>query len=231
MRRAVLAPALEVVAEGADDLLPGLLLGVGGEVAVQAGVVHLLRLGDGFDEGNQFLAQRLEERGHVGSACARLVLFEKCVIGRVFITERLGLLAAEGNETLQVRGEGVEIVVGAGGFPRLFRLAGRLREPSDQSGGDLSRSLVVAPRDAHEGGRVVPRGAVFGRRGQVVQERAHRVAGERLVGEALERRELAAARGGSALGHERLLVPRQDGGGGLKVGRFGEVGFELVERF
>ena len=147
----------------------------------------------------------------------------------VLVAQRLGLLAHQRDDVLEVRGE----VGKAGGLARL--LPGLLPQrggPCDarhQLGGDLGGALVVTRRDPHQAGVVAVVRRLGELSGGLLEQQAKSFFREGLVREARQRGELRGARLDRPRRHVGLLIPSEHRGGSVEIGNDSEAILELGE--
>ena len=205
------ASALEVEAEGLGDFVVEGLLGFDGSGAVE---VVERDGGGGLDGGGgdfgEFTADGVEEGGDFGGFGAAFVFGEEGVVGLVFVAPVVGFFAGDGEELVEMRGEGGEVVVFASLAPGGFGEGGGFGVAFDEFGGEFGGAFVLVSEFALVGS---------GEGGESVAEP---VRCAEFVNAALEVGELPGAEVNRSRGGEGFLVPIEGGGGGGEEGDFAE---------
>ena len=231
VRGLVLAPAVEVVAERADDLFAERALLVLREIAGQAAVVQLRARANRLDQRHEAGAQFGEERAHLRHGHAVLgVIDERVVRVRVARIEA-GELATQLHGLLEIGSHRGEVVGGPGTLPHVVGGGRVLAQTLDELVRHANRSLVVAPRHANQRRGVRVGTLRFGPRRQRIEQSADRGIGHPFVHDAAQERDLATACNGSAGRHVGHLVPTQHGFRAVQVVDRLQALLEIGERY
>ena len=143
VHRVVEPPRLVVHPPAGEHLERERALPIDREVAADGRVVD--RLPETRDERHEDLLQPREDRRHVGSRHARLVVVEQDVVGVLERCETVGVPLCELEPALEVRAEELEVRRGARLEPVDVPLRAGSRELGAQLARDTSLLLVVAP--------------------------------------------------------------------------------------
>jgi len=188
--------------------------------------------GDGeglFGDGDQAGLKFFEEGGDLPGFPARLVTFEQGVIGMVGISPKLGHAAGEGEEFLQVGGEGVEV----GFFPGLDpcgpgEAAGALVF-LHKVGGDPGGAVVIVPPAGEAGALRAVRGWLGGLAGG--EPIPDFWSGGEAVGDAGDLGGLFRTERVGLRGQKGFLVPAEEAAGGAEQGQLPSPGAQFLVGF
>ena len=176
--------------------------------------------------------KRLKHALHIRCVQSRLVVIAQRVprLAALLPAKTLGLLAVQFDRALEPRLELREVARLACGGPRVHRLARQFGQFAHQGLGKLGRLVPVALDLAH----IHAIGVLFRKRRALGpgggDQVAHLGAGEGLMRQTGQMRELRRPQFHTALGHHRLLIPTKHGGATLdelhlaRLGRHGGVG-------
>ena len=229
MRGLVLPAARVVVAEGANHLFAEGLLRALRKIAGETAAVDFRPLANGLDQRHQPGAQFVEERAHRGHRHAVFGEIDERVVGMLVPGVVRGELPAHFDGLLEHRPHRGEIVGRPRALPRVVGGRHVRAQPFDERGRHARRALVVAPRDPDERRDVGVLALRLGPRLERVQQVADARVRLLVVREAIQQRELAAARFRAAGRHVRGLVPVQHRCGAAQVVDFLQARFERGE--
>src|SRR5829696_5598901 len=169
------------------------------------------------DQRNLLLLQPIEDSADLGRLHAGLEVVEEDVVWLVVVVEALDVATPELDVLLQGGQELREVRI----LPRLHPDGHRERGGARDLGLELRRHAArLLPLPAHEPDQGSLVGVVVhrvGERSELLQQLSHLVGRQRLVGEAVERRQLLCAHACSAGRHLGLLVPAEQCRGTIEI--------------
>jgi len=163
MRRAVLLPTVEIVAQAFEHLDAGIPLAGFVEIALQAAIVHSAgAVGNLLHQVHQRRPQRRKHRRDFGRLHAWLEAVKQRIIDRIVGGEEFDVFPAHGDDALQVRAEKGEVGRWLGLLPHTRGSRTDACEFAHPGRRNAALAVVLAPGHSHQS-RVIRIGIIRAR--------------------------------------------------------------------